>query len=140
MLFPVSPDAVAARWRPLSAAEEDVAVELLKDAEVLLIQARRDLPAIVQDVPDGEVAAPGMVPLRLVQAVLADMVQAVLRNPDVQSSVQISSDGSIGSAWPSASRQRAAPRMMVTAEHLASLQPAVSPVPSAAGWYSVPYA
>jgi hypothetical protein len=141
MLFPVTHEDVADRWRPLSAAEQMVATYLLGDAETLLLLKRPDLPSKVVDVPANQAPAAGVIPLRLVKLVLADMVQAVLRNPDVQSSIQLSSDGSIGSSWPSASAQALRPRMMVTAEHLESLHPAVVAVPSAGtGWYSVPYA
>lgn len=139
MLFPVTTADVAARWRPLSVAEEQVAGILLGDAETLLLLKRRTLPDVVQDVPVGQPAPAGVIPLRAVKLVLADMVQAVLRNPDVQNSVQIGSDGSIGTSWPTATAQALRPRMMVTEEHLASLQPAVVPLSSVAGWYSVPY-
>lgn len=140
MLYPVSPNDVAAQWRPLSASEEAVAEVLLTYAEVLLLTRYPALPTKTVTVPAGQQAPPGKIDSRAVTAVLADMVQAVLRNPDVQSNIQLSSDGSIGASWPTNTANIARPRLLVTDQHLLSLTPAPSvAVAAGSGWYSVPY-
>lgn len=143
MVYAVTPNDVAAVWRPLSTAEESVAEVLLLYAEVLLLTRRPDLPAKTVAVPAGQAAPAGMIDQRAVVAVLADMVQAVLRNPDVQSSIQLTSDGSVSASWTTnVTVKNARPRLMVNDEHLLSLQPAAVPpvmVVGGSGWYSVPY-
>lgn len=136
MPYPVTPADVAARWRPLDAAETDVATILLGDAEVLL-DAKRPGLAEATALPATD---PAHVPMRLVVIVLADMVQRVLRNPDVQTSMSLSSDGSVAQSFPGAVANAARPRLEVTAYDLAQLEPA--PVPTgqpSTRIYSVPY-
>ncbi len=129
MPYAVTPADVAARWRPLDIDEAAVATVLLLDAEALLNRKRPTLQADV---------AALRVPERLVVIVLADMVQRVLRNPDVQSSVQLGADGSVGQSFPTAVVNVARPRLEVTDADLATLVPA-APLASVGGWYSVPY-
>jgi hypothetical protein len=131
MPYAVTPEDVEARWRPLDAAERNVAVVLLQDAAVLL-DAR--LPRLRAQVTAGTVLE------RQVVIVLADMVQRVLRNPDVQTSLQLSADGSVGQSFPTNAANAARPRLEVTDYDVASLQPApmVGGVP-ARGVYSLPY-
>lgn len=141
MLYSVTSNDVAAQWRPLSLAEENVAEVLLMYAEVLLLTRYPTLPSKTVTVLAGAQAPPGKIDSRAVTAVLSDMVQTVLRNPDVQSSIQLSSDGSIGASWSTNTTiDNARPRLMVTKEHLLSLTPAPSVAPpTGTGWYSVPY-
>lgn len=73
-------DDVAARWRPLSTAEETVAETLLEDA-ALIIRAR--FPDI-----DARLAADTLDP-SVPRMVSASMVQRAMRNPDGLTSVTI---------------------------------------------------
>lgn len=130
MPYAVTPADVAARWRPLDAAETNVATVLLEDATALL-DAKR--PRLRDDV------TAGIVPERLVVVLLADMVQRVLRNPDVQSSINLGSDGSVGQSFPTATVAVARPRLEVTEHDLATLQPSASAVAAPRGIYSMPY-
>jgi hypothetical protein len=131
MSYSVSPADVAARWRPLDEAETAVALVLLEDAVTLVDVARPLLGLQVTE---------GVVPERLVIQVLADMVQRVLRNPDVQSSVQLGADGSVGQSFPTATVAVARPRLQLTEYDLATLDaPVASAVATARGGaYSVP--
>lgn len=134
MPYPVTPADVAARWRPLDTAETNVATVLLGDAEVMLNRKRPGLEAAVALAP----GVVGHVPVRLVVAVLADMVQRVLRNPDVQSSLQLGADGSVGQSFPASAANAARPRLEVTDHDLATLAPVAASRPGSRV-YSVPY-
>lgn len=117
MAYPVTPADIEARWRPLSGAEYDVAATLLDDAMVK-VNARR--PTLQQAFDDG------LVPIQVIKDVLVDMVQRVLRNPDVIRAQNISSDGSIGLTYGMGEDTvRANMRLQVTEDHLASLDAAL---------------
>ena len=75
---------VAARWRPLSAAETTVATALITDASAVL---RARVPTI-----DARVTA-GDLPVALPRSVCVQMVLRVLRNPDGLVSEQIDDYG-----------------------------------------------
>lgn len=135
MVYPVTPQDVAARWRPLDAAETNVATVLLGDAEVLLDHKRPGLAAATA-LAAGQ---PGHVPVRLVVAVLADMVQRVLRNPDVQTSIQLGADGSVGQSFPTSVANAARPRLEVTSHDLETLVAAPPAGGVAHVAYSLPY-
>lgn len=130
MPYAVTPEDVAARWRPLDDSERAVATVLLQDAEVLL---NAKMPTLAARYTAGTVDA------RLVTIVLAEMVQRVLRNPDVQSSLQLGADGSIGQSFPTATVNVARPRLDVTEYDLAMLTPVVALGQASTGIYSVPY-
>lgn len=136
MPWNVTPSDVAARWRPLSAEETAVSEVLLGDAQAQLDRKRPRLAAQVLLQPTD----PEYVPERSVIALLAEVVQRVLRNPDVQTSVQVSSDGSVGQSFPT-TVALARPRLEVTEADLATLDPAPvtsQAVASGSGAYSVP--
>ena len=117
MAYGVSTADIEARWRPLSPAEDEVAFTLLQDAETKLNAYRPVLPAAVAD---------GRVPERIVVDVLVDMVQRVLRNPDVIRAQNISSDGSIGLTYGMGEDTvRANMRLQVTTEHLEAIDVAL---------------
>lgn len=135
MVYPVTAADIVARWRPLDASETAVATVLLVDAEVMLDRKRPGLAAAVALLP----GTAGHVPVRLVVAVLADMVQRVLRNPDVQSSLQLGADGSISQSFPAATVNVARPRLEVSEYDLATLVPAPLVGVPVHSVYSVPY-
>lgn len=117
MAYGVTTADIEARWRPLSAAEDEVAFTLLQDAETKLNAYRPQLPTAV---------AENRVPLRIVVDVLVDMVQRVLRNPDVIRAQNVSSDGSVGLTYGMGEDTiRANMRLQVTDEHLAAVDVAM---------------
>jgi hypothetical protein len=79
------------RWRPLTTAEEDVAIVLLSDADLKLYHARPQLPAAIAST-DPETHIDG----QLAVIVLVDMVLRVLRNPDSFRTTNLGADGSVG--------------------------------------------
>lgn len=115
MPYAVGPEDIEARWRPLSSDERSVAQELLDDAAVLLDTRLPTLAALV---------AAGAVSQRLVVIALTDAVQRVLRNPDVQASLSIGADGTIGQSFGAAAAA-ARPRLELTDADLAPLAAAV---------------
>ena len=129
MPYAVTPEDIEARWRPLSDDERSVAQELLDDAAVLLDTR---LPLLAEQV------AAGVVSERLVVIALCDAVQRVLRNPDVQTSLSLSADGSIGQGFGSPSAV-ARPRLELTDADVAPLHlTAAIPVGVSNRVYSIP--
>lgn len=76
-----------ARWRPLSPAETAVAEELIASAIVQLRFLRPNLEALVDL---------GTIPARIVTDAVCEVVQRVLRNPDLLRGQNITGDGGIG--------------------------------------------
>jgi hypothetical protein len=72
MTITVTTDDVAARWQPLTPAQQELASVLIDDAIEILTAA---LPTL-------EAAVPGTVSEELVVRVVASMVLRVLKNPD----------------------------------------------------------
>lgn len=79
-----TPSDVAARWRPLSAAEVTVATALLGDASAMM---RARVATLDDRIGDGDLDA------TLATAVCVQMVLRVLRNPDGLVSEQIDDYG-----------------------------------------------
>lgn len=75
-----TPDDVAARWRPLTSAEQTVATSLLNDAWVQLV-------ALADNVP-GDIAG-GVLSDSLVQSVIVAAVLRVMKNPDANRSESV---------------------------------------------------
>jgi hypothetical protein len=82
---------IEARWRPLTDAEDAVAVVLLEDAARKLDLARPTLAAAVASTDPTK-----HVDERLVTMLLCDMVIRVISNPDLNRNINIGADGSIG--------------------------------------------
>lgn len=113
MPYNVSAGDIADRWRPLSVAEEDVATVLLASAEVKLDMARPRLRPAVEE---------GKIPERFVVDILCDMVQRVMRNPDVLRGQNLTSDGGIGVTFgTNEDTYRAQPRLKITEIELAEI-------------------
>lgn len=130
MPYVVTTQDIADRWRPLSAEEDAVAGVLLEDAQALLDVK---LPRL-----EAQVAA-GVVPERLVTAMLVEAVQRVLRNPDVQTNLQLGADGSLGVGYAVArATEVARPRLELTEADLALLRPSPAVPLASGGIYSIP--
>lgn len=130
----VTPQDVADRWRPLSDDETQVASVLLDDAVDRVYGRLPLLDAWVADT---------LVTERTIVSVLSDVVQRVLRNPEVQASLQLGADGSLGQSFPTRAADVARPRLEVTDADLDQLipRPVVAlptPTPPASGAYSIP--
>ncbi len=123
MAYNVFPADVEARWRPLSAAETDVAFTLIEDA-ILKLNAQRPR---VQGLVDA-----GVIPERLVVEAICDAVQRVLRNPDLLRAQNITGDGGVGITYGlGEDTNHALPRLRFSEDDLAVLDRALAAIPGA---------
>jgi hypothetical protein len=106
-----------ARWRSLSATETTVAETLIEDAELLLDQERPELAALV---------TAGDVPLRTVTMVVCEMVQRVLRNPDVLRGQNLGADGGIGATFAQGVESQTKPRLRLLDDDLKIIDQAIA--------------
>lgn len=123
-LFNVVPADVEARWRPLSPAETTVALTLIDSACVQLDSIRPRLLDLVNA---------GSIPLRLVVDAVVEVVQRVLRNPDLLRAQNITGDGGVGITFGlGEDTNHALPRLRFSPEDLYAIDAAVSVLPGAA--------
>lgn len=109
---------VAARWRPLSAAETGVAEVLIRSAIVqIYIRRPRAMAAVDAGMID---------PLVAVDAV-CDAVQRVLRNPDLLRAQNITGDGGVGITYGlGEDTNQSLPRLRLSDDDLAALDDALN--------------
>lgn len=117
MSYPVSASDVAARWRPLSAAEIALANTLLEDLTNDLDIFRPTLAQTLADMVD-----PAQTLLeRAIVKTLANAVKRAMRNPDTLRSTNIGADGSIGVGYDNLWAALAATAAMLTADDLRTI-------------------
>lgn len=112
-----------ARWRPLSAAETTVARTLIDSATVQLDTIR---PRLRENV------TLGLIPIRLVVDAICDVVQRVLRNPDLLRAQNITGDGGVGLTFGlGEDTNHALPRLRFSEDDLIVLDRALDAIPGA---------
>jgi hypothetical protein len=115
--YPVSASDVAARWRPLSAAEIALADTLLEDLT-------NDLDVFRPTLADTLTAMADPDKTRLERAIvktLANAVKRAMRNPDTLRSTNIGADGGIGVGYDNGWAALAATAAALTADDLRTI-------------------
>lgn len=113
MAYNVLTSDIEARWRPLSAAESEVAEVLIQDASLLLDTLRPNLAAAV---------VAGLVPEQLVVHAIVEAIQRVLRNPDLLRAQNITDGGGVGITYGlGEDTNHSLPRLRFSIEDLVAL-------------------